>query len=336
MVHPEAYREEVQWFQYVHPRPRGAPPCPITHLHTFANIIWNKPPDYVPTEYGDIPVEDLAQLCCSRSLLPGHMTWFRGRLNLGQTTSLCLVPGIDGPEYIQKLKGGNRLTQVEKLLFLMDVGKGSEGGRVGKGSEGGHVGKGDVKPDAHWVLVCVDLTNRPTVLYCDSLGLCAPSNLLETLTPFTGEFGIHRLHNAQVAYMHTPTKSRSLLHQCSSSCRNFPQQGSVTVSGVVGVVCAAVAALDPSLFGQLTGPRCDQVSLFLKDPARYQAYLRRVLIYWLMRRSVDKSYLSLLPAYGMSGDNSSRPSTKHVYPRDEVWSDNTISDGRLQPYPSSG
>ncbi|RUS68570.1 hypothetical protein EGW08_022141 [Elysia chlorotica] len=121
---------------------------------------------------------------------------------------LCLIFVIESLRKLKERMEGN----IERLNFVMNVGKDADG-TVYMGSFN--------KSGNHWVLVSLDLTCNPNVLFCDSLGWESSTNLLKYLSQYTSVFGITRLEG--LVTMHKPSGS-GRIHQCTSKCHNYPLQ----------------------------------------------------------------------------------------------------------------
>ena len=208
-------------------------------------------------------------------LLSSHIEWLLNKLNNVQNTSINFVNNFCTADDLKSLKE-HMGEEVERLTIVMNVGMDADGSAVVAGEWSGR----------HWVLVSLDLSSNPTVLYCDSLGWNSPTNLLESLSTFTAVFGIVKLE--RLFKMHVPTATGHG-HHCTADCKNYPLQTCSNVCGVVAVVCAVLFALDKPLFNLLCGP------LFLHKPTLYERYLRRVLMFRFISGTINTSLLKFCP-----------------------------------------
>ena len=163
-------------------------------------------------------------------LLSSHVDWLLAKLNGKQNKVLNVLSNFCSVENFKRMEDN-----IERLNFVMDVGMDADGSV--------HVASYD-KSGSHWVLVSLDLSCNPTVLYCDSLGWKSPTNLLEYLSQFTSVFGITKME--RLVMMHIPSDS-GCIHQCTSRCHNYPQTCS-NVCGLVAVICAVISTLDRQAF----------------------------------------------------------------------------------------
>ena len=153
-------------------------------------------------------------------LLSSHIDWLLAKLNGKQNKVLNVLSNFCSVENFKSMKdrmGDN----IERLNLVMNVGMDADGSV--------HVASYD-KSGSHWVLVSLDLSCNPTVLYCDSLGWKSPTYLLEYLSQFTSVFGIIKLE--RLVMMHIPSGS-GCIHQCTSRCHNYPLQSCSNVCGLV-------------------------------------------------------------------------------------------------------
>ncbi|KAK3792526.1 hypothetical protein RRG08_062790 [Elysia crispata] len=187
-----------------------------------------------------------------------------------------------------------------------------------------HVASYD-KSGSHWVLVSLDLSCNPTVLYCDSLGWKSPTYLLEYLSQFTSVFGITKLE--RLVMMHIPSGS-GCIHQCTSRCHNYPLQSCSNVCGLVAVVCAVISTLDRQLFNILCGPN-SCLKLFLHGPTGYERYIRRVIIFWFISGEVDISLLKHCP---IQLDHSYAAIVSSGRKRKSLESPAEFSDEEIEPF----
>ena len=126
---------------------------------------------------------------------------------------------------------------------------------------------------SHWVLITIELTDHPVILYCDSnwWKLGYPPDLLLVLSEYTQHFGLPHLCEIFLSLMHMPTPT-SYNHICTARCRNYPIQTCSNVCGLVMVVGSVIAALEQRLFTLLTGPPSG-LTMYLHEPTRYERYL---------------------------------------------------------------
>lgn len=135
--------------------------------------------------------------------------------------------------------------KLEKLIFVSNVGKESDGSVYFSLSQ---------RWGYHWVLIIVELTNRPTILYCDSLTWRSPNDLLSVISLYTAPFSLLSLDECNLCILHDPLSIDR--HFCNVKCRSNPLQTCSNVCGVVALICAVVDALDSSLYAIITGSRC--------------------------------------------------------------------------------
>ena len=169
-----------------------------------------------------------------------HISWLLEAANRCQHTSVCLCMGVSSPDELGTMIGRRNLTDVEQLILVANVGKMPDNSVYLSTPQ---------QPGSHWVLVTVELTDRPRVLYCDSMAWDVPPNLLDELSRYTAHFGLPRLSEADtdIQVMHTPTELGHN-HTCSGHCKNYPLQACSNICGIVATICGVIAAMDPALF----------------------------------------------------------------------------------------
>ncbi|XP_076437041.1 uncharacterized protein LOC143276435 [Babylonia areolata] len=287
LEYPQHFAREQKWFESAFPVPGYIPDVDqVNSMEDFKDIIWNRPARELINEYGST-VEEMAVLCSEGLggwLYSSQLQWLADRANEQGTPALTVCVGMSTPDSLQRLASRHDVP-VERLVLLTSV------GRVpGQGVQRYKTFVGSPKrPGNHWVLVTLDLTDRPVIMYCDSLGWEVPEDLLQWLAPYTGAFGIENLDKPKVIVMHPPSPSGDQ-HKCTKKCRNYPLQICSNVCGVIAGVCAVLAATDEPYFRKLTGPKADD-GIFLKHPSRYERFLRRVLIRWFMTKDLDVSIM---------------------------------------------
>lgn len=228
----------------------------------------------------------MAHLCGEGTagwLLSSHISWLLDRANKCQETSFCLCLSTMSPDLLRRLAAKRDKSKVKQLVIIANVGRNPDG-TVYLATQ--------TRSGNHWVVITIDL-NINTIKYCDSLGWDMPPNLVTVLAGYTQHFGLPMLKGSCISLMHVPS-ALGYSHKCSNKCMNYPVQECGNVCGVIASICAVVAALDNSLFRELTGTRSGH-RRFLHEPTKYEKYLRRVLICWFMTDNLELSLLTPKP-----------------------------------------
>ena len=171
----------------------------------------------------------------------------------------------------------------------------------------------------HWSLLYVDTVTNEW-FYCDSLGWAAPKELKYSVDKVISAFAtLIQLPRRPVQgrYMaHIASNTCDGVHQCSAFClRNIPLQKCGNVCGVVAIILCAISCIDKHLwrnsFLKSSASSLPENISWLRHPTTYAAYLRRVLIDWLMAKYIDLHLIGYASATHI-GPNSTRKPKQNI------------------------
>ena len=193
--------------------------------------------------FSDSTVDEMAQLCCNGWVSTSHITWMQQKLNEAQDTSLCLCLPADTLETVTQMIRRRRLQNVQRLIFILNVGKYADNTvYLGTHFQGG----------SHWVMATVDLAG-PVVLYCDSNAWGCPPDLLPVLSGFTSLFGVPALPPDSLQLAHAPTPA-GFHHRCTAYCIHYPIQSCSDICGILCIVMMVIVATDTDFFPRSSSP----------------------------------------------------------------------------------
>ena len=241
-----------------------------------------------------ILASDLATLTGSNWL---NLSVIQGVLDLvnNQSSGSCQafllnnLIGLTGSQ-LQGLVGRKDDKQLKFLTFIVNVGGNITETFVGTPH----------KPGCHWTLLYIDTTVNKW-LYCDTLGWALPKDLPEVVNHILLEF------SKKVMILKKPAQGRFLahkenlnsrsLHRCTNQCfKNIPLQTCGNICGAIATILGAISCTDDVLWrcGFLSNkvPLPEPIA-WLKEPTKHAAYLRLVLIHWLMAKQVDLKLLGI-------------------------------------------
>ena len=108
-------------------------------------------------------LEELARLCGSGPdgwLCSSHIMWILDRINeTPQATSLGICISASPPDKLARLIQRKDVSNVERLIFVANV---------GKNPDNSVFLSTPFRSGSHWVLITIELTDHPVILYCDS------------------------------------------------------------------------------------------------------------------------------------------------------------------------
>lgn len=109
--------------------------------------------------------EELARLCGSGPdgwLCSSHIMWILDRINEApQLTSLGICISASPADELARLIKCKDVSNVERLIFVANV---------GKNPDNSVFLSTPFRSGSHWVLITVELSDHPAILYCDSNG----------------------------------------------------------------------------------------------------------------------------------------------------------------------
>ncbi|GFS08201.1 hypothetical protein ElyMa_006588300 [Elysia marginata] len=182
--------EERRWIKGCYHNYEKPQEIPDSHrvddLKEFESIIWKYPSEMMILQYDHTPGE-MAVLCSSGSsgwLMSSQSDWILRKLNGHQkkTLNLNIVGNYCTKEEVEILANTRMGEDIERLNVIFNVWNNVDGS----------VFTSTMNRSGDWVLVSLDLTSNPTVLYCDNLGWESRTGLLEYLVvvEYTSIFGI--------------------------------------------------------------------------------------------------------------------------------------------------
>ena len=214
-----------------------------------------------------------------------HVTWTLNEINKVQMDTLLLCPNAVVNIKNEMARRTKRFPfwSLKLMVFVANVGKKVDGstffGRMGQA--GGN----------HWVLIVVELRPYKHIFYCDTLAWQSPPDLLKMVNEFVAHIPqVGKYHPHHLTLAHPPETSTWKMHYCDGRCLNYPIQTCTSVCGVIAVVIAAVAALEPDFFRVFTSAWV-KTKIYLHKPTEYAHYLRRVLIAWFVEQRIELNYI---------------------------------------------
>ena len=276
-------------------------------------------------EYDMLP-GDLARLCGSTYLSDSHLTWIAKQLNTMQSyTHVVFANYIADVETYCHNRMKNDAFSPSKLILMFCVGALESGDVfIARDRDGGHFS----------VAVYDDETGK--TVYGDSAGWKYPEELLALVNRYVRI--IFEKECQEVIECHASAQTYNHVHSCSSDCNfYYPLQTDGDICGVVVSVIASIVALAPLVWEYILSVKNNRTDslpyYFIKEPTKYNKFLRCVLIMWFMKKYIDIEYI--VPRQWLFGNDnaviSSDSEEELDLPRVEKINDDDIADGSTIP-----
>eukprot|EP00794_Sanderia_malayensis_P017679 gene17679-19443_t len=294
--------EELSWFSSPYEKPCSMIKYPPTqNVRKFQDILYNSSIGSVLPDC-EMMVEDLAYICCGRSLLVKHIEWVLTKLNSMQTETYCILVDNnhdnDDDEERRKLTVkssiADRRTKPKSLVFIFTVNDAS----IVSETKG-----------CHYVL-CYVHRDEKKIVYADSQGLTPHNTFLNAVREYYTLIFEQDIIGFSLSYCHDYRLNEREVHVCERglSCALFyPLHENMFLSGLVVAIVAAIACLAKEFFQVLTvNNKDDSVAsdIYLRDAEKYSTYLRHVVICWLVEKAINVNYL--VPVSFSNGDAAER------------------------------
>lgn len=229
----KSVEEELKWFSQPYRKPETVVEHPpANHVAKFQRLLYCERYDEI-LKYCEMSPNELAMLCLYRWVSSDHICWLMRTLNnLQNNTSFV---------YLNNELHKNHKTHKNtpsNFSFAINVGK-NQRGNTYFGTYG--------HPGNHWSMCHVNVSERK-IIYCDSLGWPAPSDILSRLDKYIKTVN----NNASVeeytlVFAHDP-KSKSPVtgaHKCNKTCaQNYPLQTCGNICGIVVLVVSTIACFN--------------------------------------------------------------------------------------------
>ena len=279
-----AVSQEIDWFNQSKTVPRSVHKTPpVSAVNAFKSLIMNHPATEQIEGY-DMTPKELAVLCCKRYITCDHVMWSINQCNKQQEEVWCVymnfVNRIENRISCYLKKRNNE--RPKKICFIINVGK-MEGDRVFVGS--------DVDQGCHWTIAVYD-REKNQLIYGDSLGWEMPNEVIIRLKEFVS--GIWKdWHEPEVVYCHDPLAHKDGIRACGDQCTvpYYPLQSCSTICGVVAIIMSAMVCLNYDCFEGMF-KKDKQPYFFMKEPSKYNKYLRNVLMSWIAEKFINIDYVT--------------------------------------------
>ena len=174
---------------------------------------------------------------------------------------------------------------VEKIIIILNVAR-TDKGETNIALEGTDNG-------CHWTLLFFK-RNSPVWYYGDSLGWPFPLNslwleniVMQAEKKCGSKFTASRV---QCLPLHDPSNTSK--HHCNRNCKLFyPLQTCSSICGVVTATMAALLATDEHLWPSNMVSVVPHNMKLIENPSSFSAFLRQVLIHWVITQKLDTSML---------------------------------------------
>ena len=245
-----------------------------------------------------------------------HVSWAVKHLNSVQSDTIFICPNAVINIEREMLRHIKRLGshRPKRFVFVINVGNNPDGS-VYTSTWG--------KSGNHWVNCIVELDPQ-IVLYCDSLASYAPLDIVDTVNTYIRNMPNYVPFNqSHLELAHIPSTSP---HKCVEKCRNYPLQSCSDICGVISLIIAGSAALDENLFHFLCGDMT-RTKIYLQSPSIHRYFLRRVLMMWFAKGSIDIDIVSpkALPQTSPPLSKNSSYSGSSIPPQTSTSTHNTSS-----------
>lgn len=304
----KAVEHELSWFADKFAKP----PMVIEHpsassVAKFQEILYTNRNDEMLQPCSMSPNE-LSKLCLNRWISDDHICWTTKILNRSQTDTYCIY--LNGminkdPKTLRRFSKTIEHKTLNQLLFAVNVGA----------SQGKTFLATDTRRGCHWTLCLVDLKTKK-ILYGDSLAWPLPDGLVNKVKGYinaaTNEDGSD--YSIMMCHDSDSISPSTGCHICNHNCaQSYPLQTCSSICGVVVIVMAAIACLQPVTFKYLStlhsNFRKQLPEFFLRNPTGFSKYLRRVVAAWVAENEVNINHV--LPHAFVTPSSHSVPPESH-------------------------
>ena len=223
---------ELQWFNAIKIVPKGIRDTPsIAAINSFKSLIFYSPHQKSLKDF-DVEPEILSALCADRLLYGDHLMFIAEYINKAQDEALCVYLNyvMDIEARVERLM--RRQAPPKRLVLMLNVGQ--QRNYTTKSNET-FLGC-DFKQGNHFTMAVVNFQDCQ-VLYGDSLGWSAPTELLPKVKVF-GEKFYNIKAPFTLQYFHEPVSG---YHKCVQQChQGYPLQSDRNICGVVVVVMSVI------------------------------------------------------------------------------------------------
>ena len=151
-------------------------------------------------------------------------------------------------------KNGTNFTLIEKICFILNVGKSKE------------VYLGNIEKEGnHWTMLAISNKGDGIPTYGDSLGWECPMEMIQKAKLFVTHIcKIQMKEDIQCLHDH---HYHSAHRKCGPTCTSYPLQTYSNVCGVVACIMTCICSLNSDFFDKLSGSKKCQA--FISSPTKY-------------------------------------------------------------------